>query len=131
MYVVLRSDIWMDAGKAAAQAGHAFVGVTLHALEKSPERFQTYQPDPTPNTKVVLMAKLREIRKLQYLCEDRGIPMFTMVDSGHIFPPDFDGKKEVLTAIGIGPLFNEEGVDLLGHLGLFKVQPKLKHRKER
>lgn len=132
MYVVLRSDIYMDAGKAAAQAGHAFAHVSMKAQAEYAERFWTYQPDAwiVPGTKVVLGASYKEIKQIESECSEKGLPFWTMWDNGHKFPPDFDGKHEVLTAIGIGPLFREESDDLLGHLKLFAMK-KLRRKKKR
>jgi peptidyl-tRNA hydrolase len=120
MYAVLRSDIFMDAGKAAAQAGHAFVHTTLEAQRIGPERLTLYHPNGSMGTRIVLKASLRQIRRLEQKFRAFGLPYYVVVDEGHVFPPDFTGKK-IVTAIGVGPLMSEESDKLLSTFELFKV----------
>lgn len=132
MYAVLRNDIWMDAGKAAAQAGHAFAHVTMLSQIEYPERLQTYLPEGyrIAGTKVALGATYKEIQKLRSECSELNLPQWTMFDNGHVFLPHFDGKHDVLTAMGIGPLFMEEAEKLLGDLKLFTVNEGLKKKRK-
>lgn len=123
MYAILRNDIYMDAGKAAAQAGHAFVHTTLEAQRVSPERLKLYHPNGAMGTRVVLKASLRDIRKLEKKFRTYNYPHYVVVDEGHIFPPDFDGSK-IVTAIGVGPLLDDESFRLLSKFELFSVKRK-------
>lgn len=123
MYVILRNDIYMDAGKAAAQAGHAFVHTTFEAHRVSPERLKLYHPGRLMGTRVVLKASLRDIRKLERKFKVYNYPHYVVEDEGHIFPPDFDGSK-IVTAIGVGPLLDDESFRLLSKLELFSVKRK-------
>jgi peptidyl-tRNA hydrolase len=122
MYAILRNDIWMDEGKAAAQAGHAFANVTEAALKVN-NLMGIYRGDYDMGTKVVLQAsypEIVEISKKNKLLE-KVAPLYCVVDRGHIFLPHFDGD-DVVTAIGIGPMYEEEAEMLLGHLHLFRIK---------
>jgi PTH2 family peptidyl-tRNA hydrolase len=92
----------MPPGKAAAQAGHAFLESFFAACEFAPEIAAAYRADP-PGTKVVLAARgLPELRHLAQGAADAGLPFALITDHGHVLPPHFDGGP-VVTALGIGP----------------------------
>ena len=102
LYAIVRGDIFMPAGKAIAQAGHAFLDSFLNASNDFPQVAQEYRKDKH-GTKVTLKSKrLDDLLKAHDACAIAGIPHALIIDSGHICPPDFDGS-EVITALGIGP----------------------------
>lgn len=93
----------MPTGKAAAQAGHAFLGAFCNA---SPLLQEQYHADGI-GTKIVLEGTANDLRSCYDHARSLGIPAILIFDSGHICPPHFDGKP-VLTAVGIGPVAKEK-----------------------
>jgi PTH2 family peptidyl-tRNA hydrolase len=97
----------MPPGKAAAQAGHAFLEAYLSACECAPREAAAYRADP-PGTKVVLSARsLDDLLDLARQAEDEGLPCALITDHGHVLPPHFDGG-EVITALGLGPATRDQ-----------------------
>ena len=112
MYALLRNDIWMDAGKAAAQAGHAFVHTTFECTQSSNATNQAREHIHTGfgavmGTRVVLGGTVDDILDAERICNMYGLPCYRVVDEGHIYSPDFDGKP-IITALGFGPLSDVE-----------------------
>lgn len=103
LFAVLRTDLVMSAGKAAAQAGHAFLGALSAANGTSFSDDAAAYLQEAPGTKVVLGGSLIDIERLADRLSRAGIPSFLVVDEGHIAPPDFDGSP-IVTALGIAPL---------------------------
>jgi peptidyl-tRNA hydrolase len=90
----------MSPGKAASQAGHAYLGAFLAAHSQTPETALQYASD-LPGTKVCLEARNEEdILRIQDSLRQHNIPHFLVVDSG--CPNFFDGQP-IITAIGFGP----------------------------
>jgi peptidyl-tRNA hydrolase len=89
----------MSKGKAASQAGHAFLGAYLEALDKTPDVCKEYHKDGI-GTKVCLRGDLQSILIAKAQADLRGVPCFLVVDSG--CSNFFDGQPTV-TALGIGP----------------------------
>jgi PTH2 family peptidyl-tRNA hydrolase len=87
----------MPSGKMAAQAGHAF----LEAFLASPEVLALAYRSESVGTKVTLEGSLLRILKAQARCERDGIPHALIRDSGHVYPPHFDGSP-IVTALGVG-----------------------------
>lgn len=106
----------MSPGKMAAQAGHAFLGA-MEAARGSADA-DRYLAD-SPGTKVVLGVENEELLLLvEHLARTKGIPTFIVVDSGHIWPPDFDGS-EIVTALGIGPVTKDDAQVITNRLRLY------------
>lgn len=102
MYAILRGDLNMTAGKAAAQAGHAFKLLTKHILEDDPQLATSYFDDGM-GTNVVLKSKnLFHLERAFHDAKATGLPCVLITDEGHIMPPHFDGRP-IITALGIGP----------------------------
>jgi len=101
LYAILRSDITMSPGKAAAQAGHAFMGALLDGLLARDGASAAYAR-LRPGTKIVQSAPLSALLEIQAVADAYGIPAFLVIDSGHIEPPHFDGSPTP-TALGLGP----------------------------
>lgn len=108
----------MPAGKAAAQAGHAFIGA-LSAARGTPfmDDAAAYLEE-SPGTKVVLGGVLAEIERLADRLARAGVPAFLVVDEGHVMPPHFDGAP-IVTALGIAPLRRSLSRKLLGRFRPF------------
>jgi len=103
----------MTAGKAASQAGHAFLDSFLTA----PSEFvSAYLADG--GTKVVLSCKdERELCDVYYKARMAGLPCAMVVESEHVMPPAFDGTP-VVTAVGIGPCSKAAAKPITGDLRL-------------
>ena len=89
----------MSTGKAAAQAGHAYLGAFLHAQKLNCKFAHEYQL-LTPGTKVCLHGNIKELERAAYYAKEFGIPHFLVVDSGC---PNFYGGEPIVTALGLGP----------------------------
>lgn len=105
----------MTAGKAASQAGHAFLDSFLKA---STEQVGAYLSDG--GTKVVLaVPDEQSLCDVYYRARMAGLPCAMVVESEHVMPPSFDGSP-VVTAVGIGPCAKAEaravtrGLKLMG-----------------
>lgn len=90
----------MSPGKAAAQAGHAWVDTLLlhpDSCWNAPYRALR------PGTKITLdggsEANLLRVADRLRL---KGVPFVLIHDRGHVEPPHFDGSP-ILTALGAGP----------------------------
>jgi PTH2 family peptidyl-tRNA hydrolase len=103
MYAIVRGDLFMPAGKAAAQCGHAFVDSLVSA---PPDIVSQYRAEGH-GTKIVLLAPDEPALHRAYrdAC-DAGIPCSLVTDSGHVLPPHFDGSP-IVTALGLGPVPRE------------------------
>ena len=109
----------MPAGKLAAQAGHAFLGAFLHAIQEAADRAAAYRADP-PGTKVVLRSSgLQDLERACLRASRLGLPHVLITDRGHVLPPDFDGTP-VVTALGVGPITRSEARGVTNH---FKLAP--------
>jgi PTH2 family peptidyl-tRNA hydrolase len=97
----------MSPGKAAAQAGHAYLEAYFRALELSPALAAAYRADP-PGTKVVLAARDEPaLLRLEAAARAAGVAAALITDHGHVLPPHFDGGP-VVTALGLGPATREQ-----------------------
>lgn len=125
MYAIVRSDIEMGVGKAASQAGHAYMGAFFHALgaEDLPgtnassifrSQALTYGQE-SPGTKVCLSGSLAQILRAQSRCRELGLPHFLVVDSGC---DGFYGGEAIVTAFGLGPLFKSQAKPVVGKFRL-------------
>ena len=101
LYAVLRTDIRMSIGKAAAQAGHAYVNA-INASRDTPEGEAYAKLDP--GTKICLSGGTgAELMKLHDDLASVGVASFTVFDQDHVELPDFTGAR-ILTALGVGPI---------------------------
>ena len=117
MYAVVRNDLGMAPGKLASQAGHAYVGAFTDAIQKTPDVIAAYHNEfpRSPGTKVCLQASLAQITRLIEELAFTGIPHHVVYDSG--CPAFCDGTR-VLTALGLGPVTNNEAPKFLKRLKL-------------
>jgi len=105
----------MTSGKAASQAGHAFLDSFLTA---PPENTAAYLEDG--GTKIVLTVPgERELCDLFHRAKLAKLPCAMVIEENHVMPPHFDGSQ-IVTAIGIGPLPRNEAKSITKGLPLLK-----------
>ena len=98
----------MPAGKAASQAGHAFLDSYISADQ---ELRDIYRLDGH-GTKVALVAlDLAAIERAHADAKRLLLPCALVTDSGHVLPPHFDGSP-VVTALGIGPVTRWQAAEI-------------------
>lgn len=97
LYALLRADLAIPPGKAATQAGHAFLESVLVA---PPERQARYRADGL-ETKIALILPLgARLESLITALRAAGLPAALVVDHGHVLLPYFTGAP-MATAIGV------------------------------
>jgi len=105
----------MTAGKAASQAGHAFLDSFLTA---PPDLTKAYMDDG--GTKIVLsVPDEKSLCDVYYRARMAKLPCAMVVESNHVMPPSFDGS-EIVTAVGIGPVSRADAKPLTRGLALMK-----------
>lgn len=103
----------MTPGKSASQAGHAFLDAFLTA---PPDKTKAYLD--AGGTKIVLAAKdERQLCDIYHAARMAKLPCALVVESGHIMLPVFDGR-EIVTAVGIGPVDRTEAREITKRLRL-------------
>lgn len=106
----------MTAGKAASQAGHAF----LDSFLKAPPDIQALYREDRHGTKIVLAVKDAEsLHRIYNEAFRLGFPCALVVERDHIMPPHFDGQP-IVTAVGVGPIMREKAKCLTKDLRLLK-----------
>jgi len=115
MYALVRADLSMTAGKAASQAGHAFLDAYLHA---APEQIKAYLAQG--GTKVVLAVPHEQaLCDAYYRARMAKLPCALVIESQHVMPPAFDGSP-IATAVGIGPVSRSEAKPITREFKLMK-----------
>lgn len=105
----------MNRGKAASQAGHAFLDSYVVA---PPEIAKAYLSDG--GTKIVLsVPDEKSLCDLYYRARMAKLPCAMVVESQHVMPPSFDGSP-IVTAVGIGPVARSQAHALTKDLPLMK-----------
>jgi PTH2 family peptidyl-tRNA hydrolase len=109
MVLVVRQDIGMGKGKAAAQCAHAAVSLTWNKSEKT---HKWMHGDPA-QAKIVLKAVFEDMEKIAKECEKQGLSHVWIQDAGRtqIEPGTF-------TVLGIGPEDEDKLDKITGHLRL-------------
>jgi len=101
----VRTDLGMDTGKTAAQAGHAYLGAFLNANSDLQTEYHAEYPTH-PGTKICLAAKnLHHLLRAKEEAEAAGIPTYLVTDSGC---PNFFGGEPTITALGLGPACKDQ-----------------------
>ena len=78
----MRTDLGMDTGKTASQAGHAYLGAFLNADSDLQKEYHAEYPTH-PGTKVCLAAKnIHHLLRAKEEAEAAGIPTYLVTDSG-------------------------------------------------
>lgn len=107
----------MTQGKAAAQAGHAWVDCLLHHPD-APHN-AVYRA-LRPGTKLTKDGgSEQKLLRLADRLDAAGAPFVLIHDQGHVEPPDFDGSR-ILTALGAGPFPKGEEPECLRRLPLWR-----------
>ncbi|XP_029654528.1 peptidyl-tRNA hydrolase 2, mitochondrial-like [Octopus sinensis] len=117
MIIVVRTDLKMEKGKIAAQAGHAAVDCALKAVRHHPHLLDMWKRDGQP--KIVL--KVNSEEELRTVTSG-GLIRSLICDAGRT-----QVKSGTFTALGIGPGYStflligpSELIDqFTGHLKLF------------
>lgn len=105
----------MTAGKAASQAGHAFLDSFDTA---TPEQQAAYRKDG--GTKIVLtIPGERELCDAFHQAKLAGLPCAMVIEQDHVMPPYFDGSP-IATAIGVGPIERSKARAITKGLQLMK-----------
>jgi peptidyl-tRNA hydrolase len=102
LYAVLREDLGMSTGKAASQAGHAYLQALMAA---DPARQAEYHRDGLGTKVCLLAANLRQLLTLHHRAKELGLPCALIEDTGR--NTTFNGVPTI-SAVGIGPLSPDE-----------------------
>lgn len=101
----MRSDLGMEPGKIASQAGHAYLGAFIHANTELQSAYHTEFPTH-PGTKICLTAKnLNQLLNAKEQAEASGIPAYLVTDTGCA---NFFNGEPTITALGLGPATKEQ-----------------------
>lgn len=99
--ILIRSDLKLSKGKAAAQSAHASVSAMEHADKKIADAWRK-----TGQKKVVLKVKdLEELMELKKQCDKNKIANAIVTDAGRT-----EVEPGTITALGVGP-DKEERID--------------------
>lgn len=119
MYVIVRGDISMSPGKAAAQVGHGYKLLTRDLMRSYPELESQYFKDDDPGANVTLYAPdLAQLLQCWNNCVHLDVPKVLFEDSGHIHLPDFTGQP-IVTVMAIGPICKEDLPESVQKLSLY------------
>lgn len=111
--VILRSDLRMSAGKAAAQASHAAVSAAEKTRKISPSWWRNWMEEG--QRKVVLkVGSERELLKKEREAKESNLPTALITDLGLT-----ELEPGTLTALGIGPAPSNLVDKITGNLPLY------------
>lgn len=98
LYLLVREDINMPAGKGYAQAGHAFLGVVEAARRVGHPGIETYLAGQ--QGKIAVRAKnLGAIERAARECREAGLPVCVVTDAGRtVF------GEPTVTCMAVGPV---------------------------
>lgn len=103
--IVLRNDLEMSPGKAAAQAAHASLGAYLRATKTSGYKLEALEWLNESQVKVILGVDSEEkLVNLENKVLNSGLPYKAVIDEGRT---EFGGLS-TYTAIAIGPAKTED-----------------------
>ena len=110
--IIVRRDIKLSVGKISSQVAHAAIGAMKKILEENPKIIKKWEGEGAK--KVVLKARLDELKEIERQIRKEKIPCFLVKDAGLT-----QIRPGTITALGIGPI--EEGkIDkITGKLKLF------------
>uniref|UniRef100_A0A1B6GJ57 peptidyl-tRNA hydrolase n=1 Tax=Cuerna arida TaxID=1464854 RepID=A0A1B6GJ57_9HEMI len=113
MALVVRTDLKMGKGKAAAQCAHAAVSCYKRALYSAAKQLQQWEKDG--QTKVVLATTEEQgLLKLASEAKKAGLIAVVIHDAGHT-----QVRSGTATVVGIGPGPQDLVNKVVGHLKLF------------
>lgn len=107
----------MSPGKAAAQAGHAWVDALIaHPDTPHNAAYRALRP----GTKLTLDGGCeRSLLRLAESLAREGVAHSLIYDQDHVEPPHFDGSR-ILTALGVGPFPRGEEPRVIKRLPLWR-----------
>ncbi len=111
--IVLRADLKMSAGKAAAQAGHAAVSAAEIARKSKKDWWKQWIREGQRKI-VVKVESEEELLKIKSEAEALGIPTAIITDMGLT-----ELKPGTKTSVGIGPAPSEVVDKVTGRLPLY------------
>jgi peptidyl-tRNA hydrolase len=113
MYVAVRTDIDIPAGKLGGQTGHAFLNAFFKCEQMFPDRATAYRGEYL-QAKIVLNGKdLNTIMQIHNECVQLNIPTHIVRDAGlTVF------NEPTITCIGIGPIEKNETPRIISRLRL-------------
>ena len=94
--IIVRSDIGMSGGKAAAQVGHASLGAYKKAKRMFPEKVAKWER--AGEKKVVVRGTLEEMLDFKRWADGEGIPSYMVSDAGLT-----QLEPGTVTALALGP----------------------------
>jgi PTH2 family peptidyl-tRNA hydrolase len=94
--IVVRNDIEMGKGKAAAQVAHASLGAYKKAKKLCPGKVAEWEEEG--EKKIVVKAGLDEILEIKKWADAKKIPSCLISDAGHT-----QLEPGTITALGLGP----------------------------
>lgn len=111
--IILRKDLNMSKGKAAAQASHAAVAAAIKSRQEKPNQFSLWWR--TGQKKVVLVVDSEEgLLELERKLKATGVVVVKIDDAGRTqLPPG------TTTALGVGPHAQKEVEEITSSLKLF------------
>ena len=114
--MLVRSDLGMNAGKAASQASHAALDAYLQALALDPTLCEEYK-DKHHGIKVCLAVdSLDKLLLAESKAKQLNLPNALIHDLGYTC---FEGQLTI-TALGIGPVRKDQIKSIVGSMPLFK-----------
>ena len=108
--IILRSDIKMGTGKAAAQACHA----SLESYKKTNAANKKLWETIGQKKIILKISSIEELKKLFADCKREKLPCALIKDAGHT-----QLKPGTYTALGIGPDSEDKIDKITGHLKLY------------
>ena len=113
MVLVVRTDLGMGKGKAAAQCAHAAVGCYKKALKENPKMLKQWEM--FGQTKVTVKGESEEqLIELRSMAKAQGITACLIHDAGRT-----QIQSGTATVLGIGPAPSEMLDAITGHLKLY------------
>ena len=104
IYAIMRKDLEMDAGKLAAQTGHAYAEAIEHASQQTIADYK----GTGHGTKITMTVdNLNQIKRIYSEARLAGIPVHLVIDRSHVILPHFTGQP-IVTGVALGPVFKDE-----------------------
>ena len=113
MYLIVRGDIEIPAGKLAGQAGHGFATAMMLHLNKYPDEVNTYYIQN--QTKIVLRCKnLDALLRAKNEVLNAELTHFLVTDAAHtVF------AEPTITCMAIGPCYREDLPKFISKMQLY------------
>jgi PTH2 family peptidyl-tRNA hydrolase len=118
IWIALRRDLNMPAGKASAQAGHAVATVLIDQIQNDVDdrnwaRIQNYMQASQAKI-VVAVDGLSELEEIKRLCDLGGLAASLIVDEGRTF-----FSEPTATCLAVGPCLRADLPPVMRDLRLY------------